>query len=258
MNNEEIRKLLDEVAAGRLDVEAALEMINSTAGIDDLSYACLDTDRDRRTGIPEVIFAPGKTDEQLKGLVERFLSNENRVIVTRANESQADILIKTFPDLYHNPIAGVLRYPEKDNLPHPLIGVVTAGTSDIPVAEEASETLAHLGHPVDKFFDIGVAGIHRVLNVLDRLRSTRVLIVIAGMEGALPSVIGGLVECPVIAVPTSIGYGASFGGISALLGMLNSCAAGIGVVNIDNGFGAAALAHRIAVCGERKEKGNER
>jgi NCAIR mutase (PurE)-related protein len=245
MDRDELRGILEELAAGRTDVGTAMKRLAS-AGIDDLGFARLDTDRERRTGLAEVIFAPGKTGEQLEALVGRCLELYGKVLVTRLDAERAPRLVARFSDLTYHDAARVLEARPAGPPHHHPVAVVSAGTSDLPVAEEAAVVLEHLGHPVDRVVDVGVAGIHRLFSQLDRLRSARAIVVAAGMEGALPSVVAGLVARPVVAVPTSIGYGASFGGVAALLGMLNSCAAGIGVVNIDNGFGAATLVHRIA------------
>ena len=246
MDRDELVKILNEVAAGTADVDDALGRLASS-GIDDLGFARLDTDRERRTGLAEVIFAPGKTHEQLGALVERCLELQGKVLVTRLDADHAAPLVTRFEELRYHEVARVLEARRDDQPCHLPVAVVSAGTSDLPVAEEAAVVLEHLGHPVDRVNDVGVAGIHRLFSQLDRLRAARAVVVAAGMEGALPSVVAGLIDRPVVAVPTSIGYGASFGGVAALLGMLNSCAAGIGVVNIDNGFGAATLAHRIAL-----------
>lgn len=250
MDRDELTKILSEVAAGSTDVDRAVEQLASS-GIDDLGFARLDTDRERRTGLAEVVFAPGKTDQQLEAIVGRCLELHGKVLVTRLDAGREAGLIRRFPELRYHTAARVLEArPESDPI-HSPVAVVSAGTSDQPVAEEAAVVLEHLGHPVDRVADVGVAGIHRLFSQLDRLRSATAIVVAAGMEGALPSVVAGLVDRPVVAVPTSVGYGASFGGVAALLGMLNSCAAGIGVVNIDNGFGAATLVHRIALaCGD--------
>lgn len=245
MKEDEIRSVLDEVAAGAVDVAEALDRLRN-GGVEDLGFARLDTDRERRTGMAEVIFGPGKTDQQLEVLVERSLAHHRKVLVTRVEDERAEPLLARFAELRYHSAGRVLEArPEREPWCPPA-AVVSAGTSDLPVADEAAVVLEHLGHQVDRICDVGVAGIHRVFSVLERLRAAKALVVVAGMEGALPSVIAGLVDRPVVAVPTSVGYGASFGGVAALLGMLNSCAAGIGVVNIDNGFGAATLVHRIA------------
>ncbi len=210
-------------------------------------FANLDHDRAQRTSIAEVIFCQGKTAEQVVEICGRMMEREGRVLATRAAPDVARAVQQAFPDARHHPEARIISIgtmsPAHEDAPY--VVVATAGTSDIPVSEEAALTLEFLGRRVQRVYDVGVAGIHRLLNRADVLQRAHVVIAVAGMEGALPSVIGGLVACPVIAVPTSIGYGASFNGLAALLAMLNSCAPGIAVVNIDNGFGAAALAHKI-------------
>jgi NCAIR mutase (PurE)-related protein len=245
MKPADIRRLLEQVASGTVGVSAA-EMALSDAGVDNLGFARIDTDRERRTGLAEVVFASGKSDEQLTAIVERCLEAHGRVLATRVGPERGHPLAERFPVLAYNAIGRTLATPAPAPVPDSRVAVVCAGTSDLPVSEEAAAVLEHLGHETDRITDVGVAGIHRLYAVLDRIRKARAVIVAAGMEGALPSVVAGLVDRPVIAVPTSVGYGASFGGIAALLGMLNSCSPGIGVVNIDNGFGAATLAHRIA------------
>jgi NCAIR mutase (PurE)-related protein len=246
MDRDELMRILNEVAAGSTGVDAALDRLASS-GVDDLGFARLDTDRERRTGVAEVIFAPGKTGEQLEMLVARCLEVHGKVLVTRLDADRAAPLVAKFAELTFHRAARVLEARREGGPRHLPVAVVAAGTSDLPVAEEAAVVLEHLGHPVDRVVDVGVAGIHRLFSELGRLRAARAVVVVAGMEGALPSVVAGLIDRPVVAVPTSVGYGASFGGVAALLGMLNSCAAGIGVVNIDNGFGAATLVHRIAL-----------
>lgn len=251
MDRDELMSILNEVAAGTVDPDSALARL-AASGIDDLGFARLDTGRERRTGLAEVIFAPGKTEEQLAVLVGRCLELHAKVLVTRLEADRAVSLIERFDGLTYHEVARVLEGRPDGKPSHHPVAVVSAGTSDLPVAEEAAVVLEHLGHPVDRIVDVGVAGIHRLFSQLERLRAARAVVVAAGMEGALPSVVAGLIDRPVVAVPTSVGYGASFGGVAALLGMLNSCAAGIGVVNIDNGFGAATLVHRIALTeGER-------
>lgn len=249
MQRDDLRRVLEEVAAGATAVDDAVERL-AASGIDDLGFARIDTDRERRTGLAEVIFAPGKTDDQLAVLVSRCLELHGKVLVTRLDAGRETILLENHPQLRYHDAARVLEARPATPPSRPPVAVVSAGTSDLPVAEEAAVVLEHLGHTVDRVVDVGVAGIHRLFARLDRLRSARAIVVVAGMEGALPSVVAGLVDRPVVAVPTSVGYGASFGGVAALLGMLNSCAAGIGVVNIDNGFGAATLVHRIAAADE--------
>jgi NCAIR mutase (PurE)-related protein len=251
MERDELRRILEAVAAGSAGIDDAVERLAS-AGIDDLGFARLDTDRERRTGLVEVVYAPGKTDEQLASIVGRCLELHGKVLVTRLDAGREAGLLERFPRLTYHRAARVLEArPEAEEIGSS-VAVVSAGTSDLPVAEEAAVVLEHLGHVVDRVADVGVAGIHRLFSELDRLRAARAVVVVAGMEGALPSVVAGLIDRPVVAVPTSVGYGASFGGVAALLGMLNSCAAGIGVVNIDNGFGAATLVHRIVTTQERR------
>jgi NCAIR mutase (PurE)-related protein len=248
LDRDEVAGILDAVAAGRLGVDDAVERLRAE-GVMDLGFARLDTDRERRTGMAEAIFAPGKSDNQLAVIVENCLDAHGKVLVTRLEEERAKPLLARFEGLRYHPVGRVLEArPDAEPAGLP-VGVVSAGTSDLPIAEEAAIVLEHLGHQVDRINDIGVAGIHRLFSVLERLRAASALVVVAGMEGALPSVVAGLVDSPVVAVPTSVGYGASFGGVAALLGMLNSCAAGIGVVNIDNGYGAATLVHRISRSG---------
>jgi NCAIR mutase (PurE)-related protein len=225
--------------------------------MDDLEHAVLDHGRAERTGVPEVVFCQGKTTQQVVEIVGRVVEHEGRVLATRASPETAEEVMRAFPDAVHHGLARILvidrrpllegnaATPAEEVAPAPYVAVVTAGTSDLPVAEEAAVTLEFLGARVERVTDVGVAGLHRLLNRREVLRRARVVIAVAGMEGALPSVIGGLVACPVVAVPTSVGYGASFGGLAALLAMLNSCAPGIAVVNIDNGFGAAVHAYKI-------------
>jgi NCAIR mutase (PurE)-related protein len=250
MERGELQRVLEAVAAGTTGVDDAVERM-LLLGFDDLGFARLDTDRERRTGMIEVVYAPGKTDGQLGDIVDHCLSTRGRVLVTRLEPDRAPTLLARSAQLRYHEQARVLESRPRGGPSHPVVAVVSAGTSDLPVAEEAAVVLEHLGHEVDRVVDVGVAGLHRLGAVLDRLRAARSVIVVAGMEGALPSVVAGLVDRPVVAVPTSVGYGASFGGVAALLGMLNSCAAGVGVVNIDNGFGAAALVHRISASERR-------
>jgi hypothetical protein len=239
------------VAAGRVPAAEAMERLRHFPS-ESLGFATIDHHRALRQGQPEVVFCAGKSDEQVLAICTRLAEVGGSFFGTRATESQAALLATRFPRLRHNPLARTVHLaPERaPELPHdpsarPLALVVCAGTSDLPVAEEALETLWAFGHRAEALSDVGVAGLHRLLAAAGRLHEAAVLIVVAGMEGALPSVVGGLVACPVIAVPTSVGYGAAFGGLGALLGMLNSCASGLTVVNIDNGFGAAAAASRI-------------
>lgn len=215
-------------------------------GHKDLGFAKIDTHRELRTGYPEIIFCAGKTPAQVSAIVTYMLTQNHNILGTRADAAVYESVKNICPGIEYNPLAKTLVYI-KEPIPPPKtwIAVVTAGTSDIPAAEEAAITAEVFGNTVKRYFDTGVAGVHRVYHYADELRSARVLIVAAGMEGALPSIVGGIVDKPVIALPTSVGYGASFGGIAALLGMLNSCASGVSVVNIDNGFGAGYLASMI-------------
>ncbi len=245
MERDELQRILESVAGGTTMVDDAVERL-LPVGFVDLGFARLDTDRERRTGMIEVVYAPGKTDAQLGEIVDHCLANRGQVLVTRLEADRAPALLDRSAELRYHEQARVLESRPAGGSSLPMVAVVSAGTSDLAVAEEAAVVLEHFGHPVDRVVDVGVAGLHRLGAVLRRLRAARAVIVVAGMEGALPSVVAGLVDRPVVAVPTSVGYGASFGGLAALLGMLNSCSAGVGVVNIDNGFGAAALVHRIA------------
>ena len=242
-----IINLLENVKSGKLSIEDAAEQLK-VFPFDDLGYAVIDHHRQLRNGCPEVIYCAGKTVEQIKGIVKNMLEvGQSNVLATRANEEMAKAILSIYPEADWNSSGRTVVIKRN---PVTITGggkilVVTAGTSDMPVADEASVTAEFLGNEVVRLFDVGVAGIHRLLSKLDIIRSANVIIVIAGMEGALASVVGGLTDKPVIAVPTSVGYGASFGGVSALLSMLNSCANGISVVNIDNGFGAAYIASSI-------------
>jgi NCAIR mutase (PurE)-related protein len=242
---ERLEQLLAELAAGRVTPADALERLKHFP-TESLSFAQLDHHRSLRQGHPEVVFCAGKTVEQVVAICERLALHGGSFLGTRATEAQADALMARFTGLEWNPLGRTVLF-RGTGVPT-LAGTVVvacAGTSDLPVAEEAAVTVDALGAKVERLTDVGVAGLHRLLSASDTLHRGDVLIVVAGMEGALPSVVGGLVGVPVIAVPTSVGYGASFGGIAALLAMLNSCAAGVTVVNIDNGFGAAMAAIRI-------------
>jgi NCAIR mutase (PurE)-related protein len=232
-------EVLEALLSGALDREGALEALQSQS-TEDLGFARLDMDRSRRRGIPEVIYGPGKTPAQLRSIFQALARSHPNVLATRvAPEATPDVL-RDFPEAKFDPVSRVLSlHREQKDLGVGKILVVCAGTSDLPVAREAELCAQVMGNQVNLLADVGVAGVHRVLGKVSQLREARVLIVVAGMEGALPTVVAGLVDRPVLAVPTSTGYGASFGGIAALLGMLNSCAGGVSVVNIDNGFGAA-------------------
>ena len=213
---------------------------------EEMGYAKIDFHRELRTGMPEVIYAAGKTDEQVGEIFDRMARQGGNVLATRVAASAAAAVVARHPQADHNPVARTVALRQATAaLPSAPIAILCAGTSDLPVAEEARVTASLLGHPVSQYYDVGVAGLHRLLAHREALMQAPVVIVCAGMEGALPSVVAGLVSAPIIAVPTSVGYGAAFGGIAALLGMLNSCSPNIGVVNIDNGFGAACLAHSI-------------
>jgi NCAIR mutase (PurE)-related protein len=245
MTREELEKLIDGIISGDTTKEKALEKLIYFP-YSELGYARLDHHRQVRTGYPEIIYCAGKTLAQVKGIFEEMARRQSNVFGTRATPEMYAAVKETLPEaVFHNEariISLVKKEPEK---PETKIAVVTAGTSDIPVAEEAAVTAELMGNTVVRIYDAGVAGIHRLVDKLPEIRSCRVIIVIAGMEGALASVVGGLVDKPVIAVPTSVGYGANFGGVSALLAMLTSCAAGVTVVNIDNGFGAGFSASMI-------------
>ena len=239
------KKILEQLRAGELSVDQALLKLK-LAPFEDLGFAKVDHHRALRQGAAEVIYGEGKTPEQIAGILRAMLSHgERTVLVTRLSAEKAAPLTAEFPMDYHaDARVGIVgSFPEPDGLGK--IVVATGGTSDIPVAEEAALTAEALGNTVERIYDVGVAGLHRLQARLPQIMEASVLIAIAGMEGVLASVLGGLVDCPVIAVPTSVGYGASFGGVSALLSMLNSCASGVSVVNIDNGFGAGFLASRI-------------
>ena len=248
MRAEQLESLLAEVAAGRLTPKAALDRLRHLP-FEDLPFARIDHHRSLRQGQPEVVFCEGKTPDQVTAICERLEAVDGMFLGTRASEAVAARLRDRFPRMLWNPLARTVHLPPAGRPERaPATGsilVVSAGTSDLPVAEEAAVVAEAFGHAVERLVDVGVAGMHRLLAAGEQLQRARVVIVVAGMEGALPSVVGGLVAAPVIAVPTSVGYGASFGGLAALLAMLNSCAAGVTVVNIDNGFGAAAAASRI-------------
>lgn len=243
MDPKSLKALLDEVARGTTDVDAALERLRDLP-FKDLGYANVDNHRALRLGIPEVVLGTGKTFEQIVGIVQEIARAGDNAFVTRLNADIGARLREAFPALRYDAVSrtGLLAHRPIEKRGRGSIAVVTAGTSDIPVAEEAAVTAQTFGNEVVRVFDVGVAGLHRLLSRRATLEAAAVVIVVAGMEGALASVVGGLISKPVIAVPTSIGYGASFGGVAALLTMLNSCAAGVTVVNIDNGFGAAYAA----------------
>lgn len=246
MDAHKLRELLDQVRSGVVDTEQALDQLRQLP-FGDLGYARVDHHRALRQGIPEVVYGESKTVAQIAGIAREQIRVGHHVLITRLSPEKGQALLSELPELRYVESARVATYqafPIPPRTTEPVI-VVTAGTSDIPVADEASETLAMLGIPARRIFDVGVAGLHRLAAVMDDLRRAPALIVVAGMEGALASVVGGLAAGPVIAVPTSVGYGVSLGGITALFGMLSGCAAGVTVVNIDNGFGAAMAVARI-------------
>lgn len=252
MEKEYLTQLLRQVADGKTKPEEAVEALKDLP-FEDLGFANIDHHRNLRTGYPEAVFCQGKKPEQIAEIMKELAARNKNIIGTRACQEDYEAVKRVLPQAEYHEDARIIALT-RDPLPKRkgTIAVVTAGTADIPVAEEAAVTARVLGNKVDRIYDVGVAGIHRLFSKLDRIRSASVVIVVAGMEGALASVVGGLVEAPVIAVPTSIGYGANLGGISALLSMLNSCANGVGIVNIDNGFGAAYLASNINRMGEKE------
>ena len=246
MDEKLLKNLLEKVRSNELSIDNAITKLRHLP-FEDLGFVTIDHHRSLRQGFPECIWGKEKTAEQIITIIQRMMDKEHPIIVTRVDPEKAELIIKTIPTLRYHSVPKMLTF-----VPHEIkqegkgvILVISAGTSDIPVAEEAVITARMMGNSVETLYDVGVAGIHRLINQLEKLNQARVFIVIAGMEGALPSVVGGLVSKPVIAVPTSIGYGAHFGGIAALLGMLNSCASGVTVVNIDNGFGAGFVGSLI-------------
>jgi pyridinium-3,5-biscarboxylic acid mononucleotide synthase len=245
MDQERLKQLLEQVKAGAVDVPQAVEQLRHLP-FENLGFAHVDHHRALRQGFPEVIFGLGKTPEQVAAIAERLLERASNLLVTRTNRDTYQRVLAVAPTaVFHDSCNAITVQRDQTIRGRGVIAVVTAGTSDIPVADEAAITAELMGNRIERIFDVGVAGIHRVLSKRELLQSARVVICAAGMEGALPSVVGGLVSVPVIAVPTSIGYGASFGGIAALLGMLNSCSSNVTVVNIDNGFGAGFVASLI-------------
>lgn len=245
MNPQQLRQLLDSVAAGDLSPDQALAEL-AELPYADLGFAKLDLHRELRNGLPEAVYAEGKTTDDLKAIVDRMMQAHGRVLVTRLRPDAAEAVLADHPEATFHERARILTCgPPHESRPG-AITVLAAGTSDLPVAEEAAVCAAWFGHEVERCFDVGIAGLHRLLGNLPAIRKADVVIAVAGMDGALPTVVAGMVPAPVVAVPTSVGYGASFGGLAALLTMLNACAPGVGVVNIDNGYGAAVLASRIA------------
>lgn len=255
MDKEQLKELIAGIRSGKVSTDAALKCLKKLP-FEDLGYAKVDHHRCLRNGIAEVIYCAGKTAEQVKGIIERMLPHHSNILATRADKEHHQAVLSATSDCEYHETARIVVVKPRPEIKVGRIAVVCAGTSDIPIAEEAFVTASTLGNRVDRLYDVGVAGLHRLLYSCEDLFKANVAIVIAGMEGALASVVGGLVSCPVIGVPTSVGYGASFGGIAALLSMLNSCAAGVSVVNIDNGFGAgyqANLINKIAVSGDHQE-----
>jgi NCAIR mutase (PurE)-related protein len=245
MNQDELLHLLEEVKNGRLGTDEAMQRLKEFT-IKDIGIAQLDTHRTLRTGYPEVIFGQGKTPGQVCEIVRHMSTLNNNILATRITEETYLAVREVCPEAVYHPVARAITVRKTEmQSPDSFIAVIAAGTSDLPVVEEAAVTAEIFGNRVERIIDVGVAGIHRLYDKITHIREARVNIVIAGMEGALPSIVGGLVDKPVIAVPTSVGYGANFGGLSALLGMLTSCASGVCVVNIDNGFGAGFLASMI-------------
>ncbi|MCF8061799.1 MAG: nickel pincer cofactor biosynthesis protein LarB [Deltaproteobacteria bacterium] len=246
MREERVRRLLSELQKGRVNVEEAVAALRDLP-FEDIGFACIDHHRSLRRGLSEVLFGEGKRVSDMLAIMERMLGREENILITRLSREKAEEIQKAHPESDYHERARCLtlvRHPRVDRGRGAIL-VISAGTSDIPVAEEAAVTARFMGNDVDSLHDLGVSGIHRVLSHREKITRAAVIVVAAGMEGALPSVVAGLVDKPVIAVPTSVGYGASFGGIAALLGMLNSCAAGVTVVNIDNGFGAGYAASLI-------------
>ena len=245
MDHDTLQKLLEEVANGRLSPADAVENLRHLP-YEDLGFAKIDHHRELRKGYPETIFCQNKTPDQVVAITARMRERNTSVLGTRCSPAVIEAVCRAFPDAVHHELARAFTITVKPpEMAAGTIAVVCAGTSDLPVAEEARVTCELLGNPVESISDVGVAGIHRLLNQREKLLRANVIICCAGMEGALPSALAGLVYCPIIAVPTSVGYGASFGGLAALLGMLNSCGTGVTVVNIDNGFGAAVAASTI-------------
>ncbi len=246
MNSARLEKILASVAAGNTSVQEALAQLKHLS-VEDIEYAHIDHHRSLRKGFPEVIYGEGKTAPQIIGIMEKIIRQENVVLVTRVNPAKAEALGERFPEAEYHADARmvVVKKGEQPQQGKGVITVISAGTSDIPVAREAGLTAAVMGNRVESLFDVGVAGIHRLFQHQELIQQASVLIVVAGMEGALPAVVAGVVDKPVIAVPTSVGYGVSFGGLTALFAMLNSCSSNVAVVNIDNGFGAGYLASII-------------
>jgi len=246
MDEKLLKNILNGVQSNALSIDEAITKLRYLP-FEDLGFVTIDHHRSLRQGFPECIWGKEKTAEQILTIIERMMDKEHPIIVTRVGRGKAEYITKALPTVEYHALSHMLTFHSKEIeiVGKGIIMVISAGTSDIPIAEEAVITARMMGNRVDTMYDVGVAGIHRLVNQLEKLSEARVFIVVAGMEGALPSVVGGLVSKPVIAVPTSIGYGANFAGIAALLGMLNSCASSVAVVNIDNGFGAGCVASLI-------------
>ena len=242
----ELKKILEDVKNNELDIDSALEILKDLP-YEDLGYAHIDHHRSIRNGYPEVIYCKGKSDEHILGIIDRMNKKNTNILGTRCRKETFEKIIKIYPNAEYEELSQILRIKNEEikEQGKGKILIVTGGTSDIPVADEAYFTAEFFGNKVERLYDVGVAGIHRLLSNRNIIKEARVIVAVAGMEGALPSVVGGLVDVPVIAVPTSVGYGANFDGLAPLLAMLNSCASGISVVNIDNGFGAGYLASII-------------
>lgn len=248
----EAKQILEAVQEGKMSVEEA-EQYFRRQPFEEMGYAKIDTHRKLRSGCAEVVYCSGKTKEQLREIFRTIYENHEEVLGTRASEEQYAYVKEEFPQLEYDALSRILKIEKMDKKRIGRIAVCSAGTADIPVAEEAAQTAEFMGNYVERIYDIGVSGIHRVMSSLDVIQSANCVVAVAGMEGALASVIGGLVDKPVIAVPTSVGYGASFGGVAPLLTMINSCANGIAVVNIDNGYGAGYMAAQINRLGVQHE-----
>ncbi|HTX90198.1 MAG TPA: nickel pincer cofactor biosynthesis protein LarB [Anaerolineales bacterium] len=256
MDPEKLRELLEAVRQGDASVEQAFERLRSLP-YEDLGFAQLDLHRALRNGMPEVVFCQGKTVEHATAILKKLWEHHERILGTRLGPEMAGTILAELPAAHYDPLSRLVTLARAELPPQPADApyalVVTGGTADLPVAEEAAQTLEFFGARVERAYDVGVAGIHRLFDRLDLIGKAAVVISVAGMEGALTSVVGGLVSCPVVGVPTSVGYGASFNGLAALLAMLNSCATGVSVVNIDNGFGAGVVAYRILQMGKPKD-----
>ena len=244
MNQKQLRKLLQDVQGGKVSIPQALSHLRMLP-FEDLGFASVDHHRALRQGFPEVILCEGKTSTQILAIAKKLLKSNGPFLATRTDPAIAKRLTRLHPKAVHYEMARIVAVADHTKKPKGLVVIVTAGTSDIPVAEEARVTAEIMGSHVTTLYDVGVAGIHRLLDRQAILHQANVVIVVAGMDGVLPSVVGGLIDRPIVAIPTSQGYGANFGGLAPLLTMLNACSSGIGVVNIDNGFGAGCLAHRI-------------